>query len=269
MKTNEKLDNGNTKKEKSGLSGFLIILGSCLLFGGVCGYFMASRSFQLSLDLNTLSLLGNLSVWVMGIVNIICGVVCLLRIRKVSSMIKSWDGENDDLPPQAESLLAMPMSLSQYTYIFNMMMLGICGWLLLSGPVSEGPKDLVKSSALLFLISAAIFLISMVWILFVQNKTVTMIKKLNPEKQGSIFRMDFRKTWMNSMDELELQTASKAGLAAFKTVNAACFALWALASIGMLSFNTGILPVILPCIVLFAGNISYMDTAKKLEHPNR
>ena len=267
MKMNENVKNTAGKKEKSGFSEFITVLICCLLFGMICGYFCADSSFQFSLDLDTVYFLGNLSVWIMGTVNLICAALCFGKINKAGSLIRSWDGEDDELPAKAESLLAVPMTVSSVVFIFNMMMSGICGWLLLSGPVSGSPKNLIKSCALLFLISAAIFLAALGWILFVQNKAVNMIKELNPEKQGNIFQLNFKRTWMNSMDELEQQNAFKAGFAAYKTMNGFCLGFWAFAFIGLFACHSGVLPVMIPCIIMLAGNISYLHAARKPDRP--
>ena len=123
MKMHENVKNTAGKKEKSGFSEFITVLICCLLFGMICGYFCADSSFQFSLDLDTVYFLGNLSVCSMGTVNLICTARCFGKINKAGSLIRSWDGEDDELPAKAESLLAVPMTVSSVVFIFNMMMI--------------------------------------------------------------------------------------------------------------------------------------------------
>jgi hypothetical protein len=92
-----------------------------------------------------------------------------------------------------------------------------------------------------------------------------MIKKFNPEKKGSAFDMNFQKQWEDSCDEGQKLVLYKSGYTAYKYVNYTCLILLVLGMVSMISFKTGILPILFVSAIYLVTTIAFTVTSMKLE----
>ncbi len=101
--------------------------------------------------------------------------------------------------------------------------------------------------------------------IIISKVTVDLEKKLNPEKQGSVFDMKFDKKWEASSDEAQKQIMYKAAYTAFRAANMACLTAWTIAVVIQMFVKTGVFPVVCICAIWLVLNVTYSRTAMKLQ----
>lgn len=243
---------------------FALILIASMAGGALAAFLFQTiaSNFQFTMDNSMKSFMDYLSAGTIVGFNLIAAVYCFIQISKAKKLVKSWDGQDDDLAMEAENMLEMPLMVSGCSFILTIMLFGICCWLLLVPVLNSEQASLEISSMILFILSMLALLGNMVWTMAVQNMSVNLIKELNPEKQGSIFQTDFQKTWEASCDEMQKQEIYRAGFKAYQNMNKMCLAGWVLSVLTMFFFDTGLLPMILVCLIMLTGNLTYMMNAR-------
>ena len=68
-------------------------------------------------------------------------------------------------------------------------------------------------------LAAGLLVVSMVWTVVLQARTVAAVKVIYPEKRGNVFDARFRKDWYDSCDEAERQEIGQCSYRAFQTVS--------------------------------------------------
>lgn len=184
------------------------------------------------------------------IVPLICASGQFYCLNKAAA---KWDGEDEDFIDDIEEQLNAPMKLVSNSQVFNFVLFFCSAYFFIS------------SKAWYTLIPTAVFLAGAVWQMMLTEKLVTLEKKLNPEKQGSAFDPKFRKKWIESCDEAQKQIVWRAGFDAFRKGNNVCLIVWMAAVLIQLIFRTGIMPMICVGIIWLTLNITYINTAEKLE----
>lgn len=111
----------------------------------------------------------------------------------------------------------------------------------------------------------------LLWIIctYVLNKIVAIEKDLNPEKEGSIFELNFNKKWLSSCDEAQKLIMYKAAYKAYKISNVSCMILWCAAFVLMLIEPGFLFAVIFVTIIMIVNNISFMVAGAKYERNNK
>lgn len=176
---------------------------------------------------------------------------CRIMYRKLMN-----DRGNDDLWDSLEDSLNLPVILSG---TFSMVTICLFMCFVYESLISEQYSNGIAVTAFV------LFIIAMAAEIIIPYLTLDMEKKLNPEKQGNILDMKFRKVWMDSCDEAERMIAYKSGYKAFLSTNTACIILIVIAFIGAFAFSTGISALVFVFIIWFVNNFSYMLRALRLE----
>jgi hypothetical protein len=172
---------------------------------------------------------------------------CYVMYKKLQN-----DKENDDLWDTLEDKLNQPMILSG-AFLLVLLCLFLC-----FECQNQYQPALFIAINLLFVADCAMAIV-------IQNLTIDIEKKLNPEKQGNVLDVEFQKVWLNSCDEAQKMIVYKAGYRAYQSTNVACFILILAAFICSVTFKTDLVALIFVCIILFVNNMSYMLRAAKLE----
>jgi hypothetical protein len=118
----------------------------------------------------------------------------------------------------------------------------------------------IAYASVLVMVGSVTFLVDLALFMTIMTLVVNQEKKLNPEKQGNVFDFRFRKQWLESMDEAEVMKTAQASQSACTAALYTCLALWLVAFIAMLSFHTGILPVMYVSIIML---VLYVVSAVK------
>lgn len=162
-----------------------------------------------------------------------------------------WDGEDENEIELIEKDLSIVLLLINVVDISAIGLLGCCCYLL----VGTIPALLIPDGVVMiisYLLTAAL-----------THKAVELEKKLNPEKKGSAFDLDFQKKWIGSFDEAEKFQAYKACYFSFMTTNKA-FGILAIALFFLqLIFKIGIVPIISVTAMWLVLNVSYVLACMK------
>ena len=111
-----------------------------------------------------------------------------------------------------------------------------------------------------------VFLAVIALAILLQQKTVDLTKKMNPEKRGSVYDMKFQERWWESCDEAERRQIGQASYKAYVTVSKFCPYCWGVLLLGNMVFHYGILPSAVVLVVWAVLTVSYTREAIRLGH---
>ncbi len=109
------------------------------------------------------------------------------------------------------------------------------------------------------------FVVLLVVYIVSQQKFVDLVKRLYPEKRGSVYDMKFVKKWYDSCDEAERLRIGQASRTACIASQTACLALWLLLIVSHMFFQTGLLPIAVVSIIWLSTSITYFVKSIQLE----
>lgn len=243
----------------------IILKFICILLGcGVLGFLSAMLMNHLvGRDMLDFGALGELLAPVVPVLFVggnvvLCAVAVGLYLR-AKKAAAGWDGEDEEVIERAEKKLSIPLILANVMMVLNFFFFSA------SIQVFEFTAFGERWGTLLFPVAMATFLLGYVWIILVTNKVVNLEKRLNPEKQGNIFDTKFQKVWMESCDELEKQKIYECGYRGYSAGSIACMVCWVVSMFGQLWAETGLLPVIMVCIIWMSMLMSYQISCIRLE----
>ena len=102
-----------------------------------------------------------------------------------------------------------------------------------------------------------------------QQRVVNFEKIINPEKQGSVFELNFQKKWVNTCDEAERLNIYQSSFKAYKTVTMTCIILWLFCVLGMTMWDLGIMPVAIVTVIWLVQTTSYcMESIRISKYKN-
>lgn len=114
------------------------------------------------------------------------------------------------------------------------------------------------------------FILSMAENLIIQSKVVNMYKEMSPEKQGSVYSMDFNKQWINNCDEAEKMQIYKTAYGAYNVSGIVYIILWLFCIIGNQIWHFGIMPAAFVTVMWLVQFISYQSYgAYYSKNPNK
>lgn len=70
------------------------------------------------------------------------------------------------------------------------------------------------------------FIVSCGLVIFAQQKSVDLTRKMNPEKRGSVYDSKFQKKWLESCDESEQRQIGQACYRAYMVTTRVCIGVW-------------------------------------------
>lgn len=237
----EKTENRKALPKFLGVIAISALIGGVLGFlSGVLGYTNLPEAVVQGIH-RFLEVITPWSIWVLSAVLLGVGA---LKYRTAERLFKAWDGEDEETVDQAEQQINWALLAAVLTMILDFFFFGI-GIQLLGDGLGNG----------LFLLS---FVVSLAALMFLQQKAVDLTRKINPEKQGSIYDMQFKKKWLSSCDENEQQQIGQAAFKAFNAVTYTCLGIWAVLVLLNYILDVGILPVFLVMLIWGVSQVSYM-----------
>ena len=85
-----------------------------------------------------------------------------------------------------------------------------------------------------------------------------LTRRMNPEKQGSVYDTKFKKKWFESCDEAEQKQIGQAAYKAFNVVSTACPILWLALLVLSYAFDFELLmPTFIVCFIWLLMQVSY------------
>ena len=244
------------KDNRKALPRFLLIILASGLLGGVLGFgsaFAADTGAAEAVRSALPALLSTLAPW--GIP--VCSAAMLLPgwclYRKAKALSEGWDGEDEAVMDTIDEKLNWSLFWGNLLMILDFFFLSFTA---------------VYPTFPWMLVTVGLYFLSIALITFLQQKTVDLTRKLNPEKQGSIYDMNFKKKWLQSCDEAEQRQIGQAALKSYSVVNIACPVLWCALLILGIFFDTGLLPSAIVLLIWGISTTSYLLESIKLGKRN-
>ena len=238
------------RDNKKALPRYLMILLVSMIAGGVIGFLSATvggSSLRESVLEGFTAGMTAVVPWGLPVSGVVLLVPGYLILRKAKKALAAWDGEDEDVSEAIEdqcnrALLLGNLALLLGFFFFSACLVYVMGQL----------RQVVFFALDLFLCVS------------LQRRLVDLIRIMNPEKQGSVYDMDFQKKWLDSCDELEQRQVGQAAWVAFRRTSIVCAVLWAVLLVLHVMFDTGLLPMAVALGIWGVLLVSYHLEAAKL-----
>ncbi len=251
----------NNKNERSdnrkAFPQFIKILLVCMLGGGVLGVLgvMLGRSdLPETLSAQIIQLLTRITPYSIWVLTAGLALVELILYRRAKGRFLAWDGEEETSMERAEEQLSWVLLLSSLNLIINFFLFSL--------------SHLIQTTWDISLLIAG-FVLSLAAILFAQQKTVDLTRKMNPEKQGSIYDMKFQQKWMASCDENEQRQIGQAAYKTITVLNYTCAILFLVLMLMSNFYDIGVLPMFLVMLIWGICQVTYTVECIRLNRHHR
>ncbi len=107
------------------------------------------------------------------------------------------------------------------------------------------------------LVLLAQFVVSLAAIVLLQQWVVDLERRMNPEKQGSVYDVHFHKKWMDSCDEAEQRQMGQAAAKALHAGTYACLFTWLALFLLNYIFDFGLVPLAAVLVIFGVLQVSY------------
>ena len=240
------MENNTVKKDnRKALPKYLLILFVAAIFGGVLGFAAGWVGHDNLSEVIAAAVTNGVTVsapWALLATSVVSLAVILWLYRSAKALFTGWDGEDDDTMDRADEKLNWALLLTAAQLVLDMFFFA----------VAQSGHNMTALWSVLFFIVSAFALV------FAQQKVVDLTRRMNPEKKGSVYDVNFKKKWFESCDEAEQKQIGQAAYKAFNVVNTACPILWAALLALSYAFNFELLmPVFAVCLIWLLLNVSY------------
>lgn len=248
MKDNIKKDN------RKALPKFLLMMLCAAVVGGVLGFltgYFGEQDAAVVIELAADSFFTVIAPWAIPVTAVVLLGAALWYYAGAKRLIAAWDGEDEDTVDAAEEKLNWVLLLTTVQMALNFFFFAV-------------GNRYIPIGNMALLVNVAVFLVVMAVITVLQQKVVDQTRRLNPEKQGSVYDRKFKEKWLASCDEAEQRQIGQAAYKAYSTVNLLCPILWVLLLVGGFVFDWGLLPVFLVSLIWGVLNVTYTLEAMRL-----
>ena len=252
-----KLQDPVTRDNRKSWPKFVAVLIAALFAGGALGTAVTWIMENPSLDevIRHLGVaLGACAPWI-----VLCALLfwagSMVCYRRGKAAFASWDGEDEDVPDSAEHLLSWSILWATAAQFFAFGAFSVVVSL-----IPLGYADYLSLLAAIVGLLVVTFLV-----LFTQQRVVDLTRRINPEKQGSVYDFKFQKKWLASCDEAERQRIGQAAYSSFLVTSRTAMVVWIVMVLVNLYLPIGPLPVLAALIPWGVGQISYLVACLKME----
>jgi hypothetical protein len=238
-----------TSENRRALPRFALTMAGSMLAGGAIGFVVGlSRVFgpdtgALAEGLNTL--LAAITPWGIPVTSALTLGSCFLLYRSAAGKFAAWNGGDEDETSESIDIsLSWVLLLSAVQLLLNLFFMAAFCVYGIDGGI--GALSLV-----------GVFLVSCGLVIFAQQKTVDLEKRMNPEKHGSVYDTKFQKKWMDSCDESERRQIGQACYRAYIVTSRVCLEVWMVLVILSLVFEMSLLPVFVLLLVWGVMQVTY------------
>lgn len=243
---------------------FILICAICGILGGIAGVCIAA--FDPATLVAGLTAAGQffaryMAPWLMLVCAITRLAVCIPMYRSAKKLVRNWDGEDEELPDRVDRKLSVCLWINTALFIVSCFFMAAAG-----GGLSqmENLQDII-----LWGVCLLSYVVNLVSSIMLERRMVDLTKRLQPEKNGSVYDLNFQKKWMDSCDEAEKIMLGQCAYKAFRAVHITCMALWLILTIAAMAFGTGFLPVLTVCIIWIVAVSVYSYWGIKLSRRGR
>lgn len=244
-----------------------IIISICSLFGGaVLGLVLAilcsilNSKGLLPIDINNIiNTISSVSIYVIVILAIFTIIWSIISISRSKKLLQSFlETEDDDVYRRIDIALDSVLTVTNISYVLSIGLFGLFCY------------DMINQVTSIWMLAGVVlYMLTLAIGPFFQGKAVSIIKQLNPEKEGNILDNKFRKIWLSTCDEAELHIIHEAGYNSYIFMSSLYMVIMVILVIAGMFFTIGILPIILVTLLYTVHLLSYIISAKKLEHPKK
>ena len=225
----------------------LTMLGS-LLLGGLLGFAVGVGRFFVAADNLIPWINGALSAatpWGIPVTSVLTLGPAFFLYRSAAKKFAAWGGgDEDETSESIEASLSWVLLLSAVQLLINFFfMAAFCVYYM------DADIDA--------LVLVGVFVVSDALVIFAQQKTVDLERKMNPEKHGSVYDTKFQKKWLESCDESERRQIGQACYKAYMVATRFCLGLWLVLVILSMVFEMSILPVFVLLLVWGVLQVTY------------
>lgn len=251
------------KTDKQIFRRWVLVMILAFVGGGVGGFFSVPISEWVKENAGKLVVNAGVITYtaliIFALLNIVCIIFTFCYYEKTKRMAEEWNGEDEE-----------QIEIIEKKIDYAMIPLGIipCVNQFLFAATFYMGFDMLRKDMdfICSILSLVIFIATSLVYVALQKKLVDLTKKLNPEKQGNVLDKNFTDEWLASCDEAQQLLIYKCSYKAYKAVASACNILWFVTFVGMLSFDTGLLPIFCVSLIMTVMQITYMRESMKLEH---
>ena len=240
---------------------FLLLTLLCTAGGAVLGYGAAWAADSFSFDA-----LGQAAGRIAGacapfallltVPFLLAAVACWRRAQR---QFGAWDGEDEDTPERADRTLSWGMVWTSAAQLLGFLLFGITASLL--------PLGYIRAESMLL---PAVGMIALMFaVIAVQRRIVDLTRRINPEKQGSVYDLKFRQKWLASCDEAERQRIGQAAYTSYTVTSYSCLFVWVVLVVLNILVPIGPLPIIAVFIPWALGQFTYLGQCIRMETPKR
>lgn len=249
--------NDTVKKDnKKSLPRFLLLVFGAALGGGVLGFsgaLFADEGVLEAIRTGVVRFLELISPWGILASGVFLLVPGFWLYRRAAVQFAGWDAsaDEDETGEQIERRLSWALLLANLAMLVDLFFLAasfVCVYPLLN---------------------VGVFVVSLVLITLLQQKVVDLTRRMNPEKEGSVYDTKFRKHWLNSCDEAERAQIGQAAYQAFVVTTTACGVIWVILVMLNVFMETGLLPIFVVLVIWGILQTSYILTSIKLGRSSR
>jgi len=243
---NEK--NQKKSENRKALPKFALAMVLSLLGGGVLGFVMGfTQVFGLAAE-DTARWLNDalraITPWGIPVTSVLTLGGSFFIYRAAAREFAAWNGGDEDETSEAVDLrLSWVLLLSAVQMLINLFFM-----------TAASSYSLTPNRMLPFII---VFILSCALVIFAQQKTVDLERRMNPEKHGSVYDTKFQKKWYDSCDESERRQIGEASRHAYTVTSRLCVGLWLALTILGMNMELSVLPVFILLVVWGVMQVSY------------
>ena len=188
--------------------------------------------------------------WAMLATSVVSLAVILVLYRGARRLFAGWDGESEEVMDRAGEKLNWALLLTTAQIVLDMFFFSAA--------------IMGRSMAALWAVLG--FIVSVFLLIFAQQKVVDLTRRMNPEEQGSVYDVRFKKKWFDSCDEAEQKQIGQAAYRTFNVMNTACPVIWMLLIFAGFAFDCSILlPSFVVCLLWLVMDVTYCLECIRLE----
>lgn len=235
-------DNKNQQvTEKGSKLPIIIIMIICIFVGFVAGSLVISGSDK---GLNRFynhfyNYTGYIIPPILFCISFVSLILSAYFLIKGNKLIKSWNESDEKATKSLEKRLSAGVILLSTTLVSSFV----------NYAVTFSYFKAYESDFLYFVLIAAYLLVMIIFYTVLQQGYTALSKKINPNRICSIFGVKISPSWEKYCDDEQKMSIYKAGYKAYKITSYACVALWVILFLTDITFNTGVLPIIVVSII--------------------
>ena len=238
-----------TSENRKALPKFALTTLGSLLAGGALGFVIGlTKVFGLNVSALAAALSAALEAatpWGIPVTSVLTLGTCFFLYRFAAKKFAAWDGgDEDETSESIDAALSWVLLLSALQLLFNLFFLSaFCIYWM------------EKSIGALAVVG--VFLLSCGFVMFTQQKTIDLERKMNPEKHGSVYDSKFQKKWLDSCDESERRQIGEASRRAYMVTSRLCLGLWLALIILSMMLKISVLPTVVLLVVWGTMQVTY------------